>query len=248
MKKILVSISLIFIFLVGVVVCYGESKNEIKNKGYEQLLNTFENINSDFKFYNIKANSYLDRCLEKEEMKDICMEIISKLGLEESNLRWIESKRNAQSQVYAHIDERDRNISIIVANKGKNESYIIVDILENKVYKDIVDIHKVVQNTLNLYCKKVDIYTCIAGEYKKKLQPYKYDDILKKILYNMNAKEIDRVKEENFMSVTAFSKLIKTDYLEYLGNKVNLNIGIRYSENEDKTMIYVATPIIKLDY
>ena len=71
---------------------------------------------------------------------------------------------------------------------------------------------------------------------------------MKKILYNMNAKEIDRVEEENFMSVTAFSKLIKTDYLEYLGNKVNLNIGIRYSENEEKTMIYVATPIIKLDY
>ncbi|MBQ6631154.1 MAG: YwmB family TATA-box binding protein, partial [Romboutsia sp.] len=34
----------------------------------------------------------------------------------------------------------------------------------------------------------------------------------------------------------------------YLGNKINLNIGIRYSEDEDKTLIYIATPIIKLDY
>lgn len=50
----------------------------------------------------------------------------------------------------------------------------------------------------------------------------------------MNAKEIDRVEEENFISITAFSKDIKTDYIEYLGNKVNLNIGIRYSENEEK--------------
>lgn len=248
MKKILVSISLIFIFLLGIVLFYGESEAEIKNNGYNQLVNTFESIDSDFKFYNMKANAYLDKSLEKEEMKNIFMEIISNLGLEESNLKWIESKKDTQTQVYAQIDEKDRNISIIVANKGKNESYIIVDILENKVYKDIVDIYTVVENTLNLYCKKVDIYTCMAGEYKKKLQLHKYDDILKKILYNMNAKEIDRVEEENFMSVTAFSKLIKTDYLEYLGNKVNLNIGIRYSENEEKTMIYVATPIIKLDY
>ena len=36
--------------------------------------------------------------------------------------------------------------------------------------------------------------------------------------------------------------------LDYLDNKINLNIGIRYSENEDKTLIYMATPIIKLDY
>ncbi|MCG4763895.1 hypothetical protein L0P42_16400, partial [Fusicatenibacter saccharivorans] len=72
-----------------------------------------------------------------------------------SNLKWIESKKDTQTQVYAQIDEKDRNISIIVANKGKNESYIIVDILENKVYKDIVDIYTVVENTLNLYCKKV---------------------------------------------------------------------------------------------
>lgn len=248
MKKMMMIISLVFIFLLGIVACYAESKTEIKSNGYKQMINTFESINSEFKFYNMKANAYLDRSLDKEEMKNICMEIISNLGLEESNLKWIESKKNAQSQVYAQIDEKNRNVSIIVANKGKNESYIIVDILENKVYKDIVDIYTVVENTLNLYCKKVDIYTCIAGEYKKKLQLHKYDDILKKILYNMNAKEIDRVKEENFMSVTAFSKLIKTDYLEYLGNKVNLNIGIRYSENEEKTMIYIATPIIKLDY
>lgn len=248
MKKIFVTIGLIFIFSLGIFICYGESKNDIENNGYRQLINTFESVNSNFKFYNIKANAYLDKSLEKEEMKNICMEIITNLGLEESNLRWEESKSKEKIQIFVQIIEKERNISIIVANKGKSEAYIIVDILENKVYKDIVDIYKIVKNTLNLYSKKVDICTCIAGEYKKKLQLNKYDDILKKILYNMNAKEIDKVEDENFISVTAFSKLIKTDYIEYLGNKVNLNIGIRYSENDEKTMIYIATPIIKLDY
>ncbi|MGL5642731.1 MAG: YwmB family TATA-box binding protein, partial [Paraclostridium sp.] len=189
-----------------------------------------------------------DKALNKEEMKNICMDIISNLGLEESELKWKENKSKSQSQIYAQIEEKDKNISIIVANKSKNESYIIVDILGNKVYKDIVDIYTVLENYLNIHSDRVDIYTCIAGEFGKKLQVYKYDDILEKILYNMNAKEIDRVEDENFISVTAFSKEIKTDYLEYLGNKVNLNIGIRYSENEEKTKIYIATPIIKLDY
>lgn len=248
MKKILMIISLVSIFLIGIFVCYEEVKANEGNNGYKQVINTFESINSEFKFYNIKANSYIDRHLSKSEMKNICLDVISSLGLEESNIKWIENKNKAQSQVYAQIEEKDKNISIIVANKSKNESYIIVDILENKVYKDIVDIYRVVENSLNIHSDRVDIYTCLAGEYEKKLQVNKYDDILQKILYNMNAKEIDRVEEENFISITAFSKDIKTDYIEYLGNKVNLNIGIRYSENEEKTMIYIATPIIKLDY
>lgn len=89
---------------------------------------------------------------------------------------------------------------------------------------------------------------CIVGEYTKNLQLYKINDILKNILYNMNAKEIDKIRNNNYISVTAYSNLLKENDLEYLENKINLNIGIRYSENEDKTLIYMATPIIKLDY
>ena len=89
---------------------------------------------------------------------------------------------------------------------------------------------------------------CIVGEYTKNLQLYKFNDILKNILYNMNAKEIDKIRNNNYISVTAYSNLLKENDLEYLENKINLNIGIRYSENEDKTLIYMATPIIKLDY
>ncbi len=248
MKKITLPISLLTIFLLGLAISYAEVKKGTNNNGYKHMLNTFENINSEFKFYNIKGNAYLDKNLDENDMKNICMDIITNLGLEESQIEWIKNKNRSKSQVYAHIQENNRNISIIAVNKSNNESYIIVDILENKVYKDIVDSYTVIEETLSNFSNKVDIYTCIAGEYKKKLQLDKYDDILDEILYNMNAKEIDRVEDENFVSVTAFSKDIKTDYIEYLGNKVNLNIGIRYSENTEKTTIYVATPIIRLDY
>ena len=82
----------------------------------------------------------------------------------------------------------------------------------------------------------------------KNLQLYKSNDILENILYNMNAKEIDKMEDDNLISVTAYSNLLTENDLDYLDNKINLNIGIRYSENEDKTLIYMATPIIKLDY
>ena len=76
----------------------------------------------------------------------------------------------------------------------------------------------------------------------------KCNDILHNILYNMKAKEVDRVSDKNLISATAYSNLLSENNLDYLESKINLNIGIRYSENEDKTLIYMATPIIKLDY
>ena len=170
------------------------------------------------------------------------------MGLEESDIKWGEKWDEKEKQVYIQSNTLDKSISIIGIKKSSNESYIIVDILDNKVYKDIVDIYTILEKSLYKYSNIVDISTCISGEFYKKLQFDKYDDILQEILYNMCAEEIDRVENENMISITAYSKLLEENYLEYLGNKINLNIGIRYSEDDDKTLIYIATPIIKLDY
>ncbi|WP_272868642.1 YwmB family TATA-box binding protein [Clostridioides difficile] len=48
--------------------------------------------------------------------------------------------------------------------------------------------------------------------------------------------------------MTAYSKVLNDYELEYLGEKINLNIGIKYNEDDGRTLIYIATPIIKLDY
>ena len=88
-----------------------------------------------------------------------------------------------------------KSISIIGIKKNSNESYIIVDILDNKVYKNIVDIYTILEKSLYKYSNIVDISTCISGEFSKKLQFSKYDDIFQEILYNMSAEEIDRSRK-----------------------------------------------------
>ncbi|RDY22820.1 hypothetical protein CHF27_011340 [Romboutsia maritimum] len=245
MKIIQKLVSFVILILVGVVISYAEVKLD---NGYYKLIETFNNTQSEFKFYNIKANATIDYNVSKDKMKNICLDTINNFGIEESDIKWNEKWDNNEKQVFCQVKNNNRSISIAGVKKSKDEAYIIVDILDNKVYKNIVDIYNLMEDTLNRYSNQVDIYTCIAGEYTKRLQINKYDDILQKILYNMNADEIDRVQEKNFLSVTAYSKLLNENYLEYLGYKINLNIGMRYSEDDEKTIIYIATPIMKLDY
>lgn len=244
MKIIKIISSFFILILIGMFISYGYTN---KN-GYDKFLETFNNTQANFKFYNIKANALINYDITKNEINDICIDIINNLGLEESDIKWEEQWSNKEKQIYIQSNISDKSISIIGIKKNSNESYIIVDILDNKVYKDIVDIYTILANSLYKISDVVDISTCISGEFDKKIQFDKYDDILQEILYNMNAKEIDRVENENMVSITAYSEFLEENYLEYLGNKMNLNIGIRYSENDDKTLIYIATPIIKLDY
>ena len=244
MKIVKLICSFFILMLIGIFISYGDNKNN----GYNKFLETFNNTQADFKFYNIKANGLINYDISKNEIKDICIDIVNDLGLEESNIKWDEKWDENEKQIYIQSNNSDKNISIIGIKKNSNESYIIIDILSNKVYKDIVDIYTIIETSLYKYSNVVDISTCISGEFSKNLQFSKCNDILQEILYNMNAEEIDRIKNENMISVTAYSKLLDKNYLEYLGNKINLNIGIRYSEDDDKTLIYIATPIIKLDY
>ena len=53
-------------------------------------METFNNTQADFKFYNIKANGLINYDITKNEIKDICIDIINDLGLEESDIKWEE--------------------------------------------------------------------------------------------------------------------------------------------------------------
>lgn len=244
MKKIIVSLMIIFA-ISGIIFTYTQGN---ESNGYEELIEAFEKTDANFKSYNIKASVRLDKNIKTDDMKSISTYVFKKLGIDKEDITWKNASSKTKNQLYGVVKNKDKNIAIIVDNKNQKESYIIVDITENKVYKHIGSIYNIIMNTLNEYSEDVDIYTCLVGEYGKKIQTDKYNAICDKILYNMSAKEIEKVQDNNFLSVSAYSSKINSTYLQYLGNKVNLNIGIRYSEHEEKTLLYVATPLIRLDY
>ena len=239
--KSIIYICLVIISLFSVAMIYGETKQP---QWIDKFIDSFELTDSNFKFYNIKANMMIEKDIDMKELQDICLLIAQNLTDNEDEV----CLKTEKSQVYVNYNDKNTGISIVGIKKNAKESYIIVDILNNKVYKNIENIYVKLENELSKYSNDVDINVCIAGEYTKKLKKAKISDILQKILYNMYAEKISDIEEENFLSVNAYSKLLKENNLKYLDREINLNIGIRYSEDDDKTMIYIATPIIKIDY
>lgn len=67
------------------------------------------------------------------------------------------------------------------------------------------------------------------------------------ILDGAKAKKVNGMSEKNLISVSAYSPLIDNN-IEIEGRKINMNLALRYNAFEDKTYIWLATPVITIEY
>lgn len=233
------------LFILGIFTSYANVKC---NNWMDEFIQTFEKTDLKFKFYDIKINATLDNSISEKNIRQMCIDTIGCFKLNKDKIKWNKKTKKNKLNIYATIKDKSYSISFKAIQKNNKEYYIIVDILNNKVYKNIVDIYPKLNNQLCKYSSNVEKSVCIVGENTKNLQLENSNEILENILYNMSAKKVDSTKDNDYIFVTAYSNLLAENDLEYLENKINLNIGIRYSEYGTKTLIYMATPIIKLDY
>ncbi|MDQ6595119.1 YwmB family TATA-box binding protein [Bacillus salipaludis] len=93
---------------------------------------------------------------------------------------------------------------------------------------------------------KPTVFSCmkgIVGDKMDKALPATVNELLSAL----NAKKIEALKEETFMSVTAFSP----DFSESIGDAktdLNLQIGVRSEGLGAETTVVVGTPIITIEY
>lgn len=242
MKKIIYMILLVLIIF---MTNYSHSEENINQ--IDKLVESFELTNVEFEFYNIKSTEYIYKQTNIEDLYKKSIQLIESMGYTEEDF---EIKKYTEDDIQKINFEYGGNgfgIKINIIQKSIDESYIIVDILDNKEYKNIVDIYHKIEENAKKSSNKIDINLCISGKYGENLYLSEKNNFFNKVLYNMKAKTINKIEDKNFVSITAYSEYIN-DTLKVMDENINLNIGMRYNENESKTHVYIATPIIKLDY
>lgn len=130
---------------------------------------------------------------------------------------------------------------------GENETYIIVDIVQNKGYKDIVGISNQLKKSLSKYGEQVETTINLTGIETGKISKAEEKKVQDAIFNYLKAKKVEILEDELFTSITAYSPLIET-YINYGGKNVNIQLAIRYSEYEDKTYLWIGTPLITTTY
>ncbi len=135
----------------------------------------------------------------------------------------------------------------IVGNKTSTEDkYITVNATGTEKVNAIL-LREKIEEVFNLYKLKSEVNSCITGTYDGNLADSQLEGICRKILNDSSAKKVDSLRQTNVISVSAFSPMIK-DKLSIDGKNVNLSLAIRYNKLENKTYLWVATPVVNTEY
>ncbi|QCJ44821.1 hypothetical protein FAY30_24695 [Bacillus sp. S3] len=98
----------------------------------------------------------------------------------------------------------------------------------------------------DIFRGKPTVFSCMKGVFSDKIDTA-LPIAVESLLSGFNAEEIEALKEETFMSVSATSPMF-TGFIDNQKNNMNLQIGIRSEGLGAKTTVVVGTPIITIEY
>lgn len=241
LKKI--GLYLLFISIVGL--SFFQTDAITKEQG---ILKAFESSEAAVEEVNMNAYVNIENVFKTpSEGKKICLEIAKKLQVKDETIEDTSTEENTQIYMEGKSEEGGV-IRIIVqgtAYEEIKETNLVVDVIENKL-TDLDLLAEKMKEALGVY-GKVTLTSCITGSYIGELDDAQKEEVAKNVMKILQAKEIEGFREENMISITGFSSKIK-DYISYGGHKVNINVALRYNSYENKTYLWIATPLIAIGY
>lgn len=189
---------------------------------FEELSKMVDNLAKDM---NIENNDLYSRRLIMNDLVDK-IEIIGTVGKEKMINICAQSNRNKEEA---------------------NESYVSISLTSGSGEFGLEEMHDDLLKVLDKYKIKSELNICITGYFEGRMDCEDLNRMSKQVLKCAGAKKVNGITDNNLISVSAFTPGID-DSILVNGERVNMNIAIRYNSYEKKTYIWLATPVITVEY
>ncbi|AIE61535.1 YwmB family TATA-box binding protein [Bacillus methanolicus] len=150
---------------------------------------------------------------------------ISPSSMFQEKIRIVSSPENLQAPAY-----------VIYEVKGPRWGIDAEAFLKNQFPERLTDIFR----------GNATIFSCIKGEFNDNIEKALPNNV-KNLLHAFNGKEIEALKEDRFISLSAYSPLFTTS-IKKNQDRLNLQIAVRNEGLGGKTTVVVGTPIITIEY
>ncbi|MCT4566265.1 MAG: YwmB family TATA-box binding protein [Maledivibacter sp.] len=237
----------IFILTLSISVVFGNSIEPLKP---ELAVKTAFDV-SKAKLDHININSYVridNNFIAIDNGSKICNDISEKLGMKEISIKkkieensyGISVKGILCGGVYATIILRSSKL------ENPNESTIVIDIIETKGQYALEKLCDKIRDVLLSY-GKVNLNVNIVGYYNGFVDNKELKIIIDRLFEAVGAEGVEGIDEDNLISITGYTPNIK-EHISYCGKKANINIATRLNSYENKTYIWIGTPLIVEEY
>lgn len=127
------------------------------------------------------------------------------------------------------------------------ETSLSISIVKDDDFFEINDIMEKIETIYEDFNCEWDLTSCLIGKVKGKYPNEEFSDKFEIVLKHIKGNIVEEFSDEDFSSYTVYSPLIE-NYLIINKKKININLSIRYNEEEDYTYLWIGTPIITAGY
>lgn len=259
-KNILFGVA-IFVCIGFVVVAIGNEKNiaradESDNKKHvvtsnewEDIVNVFEKNKFSMDEWKLYGRKYVKTISNLDGFQTYANELKIKMD----QFTWNESiEEDSWSLTGTFINESTKEtetIQFITTHTNTNPTtYILFEMQGSDFsFKSPKEIQQQFdQKSANIFQGEYESFACIVGTAGDKIN-FGLHDLSNSLLTDFNASEVESLKEDTFVSISAYNgkwdRVIPTHH-----GLINLQIGLRKERLGEKITVVIGTPIITIEY
>ncbi|MDP4162933.1 MAG: YwmB family TATA-box binding protein [Bacillota bacterium] len=199
--------------------------------------------------WTLHAREHLENLKNQKELKNYADDLKQKFP----EWKWSDTSTRQKWEVTAvsPTDEnRQETIQLMATRTNqKPDAYIVYRVSGttwNKTAESFFTHKQFGDRLTDIFRGKPTIFSCIKGIVGDKMFKALPNSV-NNVLSDFNAKEIEALKEDTFMSVTAYSPMF-TESLTSKKGSMNLQVAVRSERLGGRTTIVVGTPIITIEY
>ena len=187
------------------------------------------------------------------KLKKLAVQLSKELGISEGSNFSTEAVKNdlIQEVLVNSVMDGNRiiNISIQLSKviDDNGERFISVTVIEDITHINMEKTRNEVIHALKKFNIDAKVNSCITGNFEGKMDKQQMNNICSNVFKEVGAKKVEGIKDGNLISVSAYSPSI-SGFTKVEENRINLNIALRYNSYEDKTYIWLGTPVITTEY
>lgn len=243
-KKITIILS--FFGIIGFILLQAGNKTTVANGHHDlsAMAKILQAENIMINEWSLYAREKTDASFQEEAVQDLMEQF--------SDWEWSTSSDANHKEITAISASSKFQEIIRIVSSSKNlhaPAYVIYEVKGPRWEQDAETFLKnqYPERLSDIFRGNATIFSCIKGEFNDNIEKALPNNV-NSLLNAFNAKEIEALKENKFISLSAYSPLFTTSIKKNQEDRMNLQIAVRNEGLGDKTTVVIGTPIITIEY
>lgn len=224
------------------------------NPKNEELVEVFSYSDFDITEATVKCwGKYEAKYLSEDEIRKIVGEIGSQLNLSDLEISWQEDENQKICTLFKESSNAETIIQMtesyqeIAKNTFRVNNYLIVEIKLSNLYASVQYYENLLTNCFEELGISPNTNISAIGSKNGKVSEDEAYQLMETILVSLGGELKSREQVSNAFTLMGYSERFPR-YLTLAGEKVNIDMAVTYQEENQKTILNLAIPVITFDY